>query len=57
MESTPSKTQSILFISSSNYTYEDNGMYTCQVNLTLAMVDIFQASDTASVLLIGKHVH
>ena len=53
MESTPSKTQSILFISSSNYTYEDNGMYTCEVNLTVAMVDIFQASDTSSVLLRG----
>ena len=49
----PGKMQSILFIGSNDYTFEDNGRYTCQVSLTVATVDIFQASDTSIVSLRG----
>ena len=52
----PDNAQSVLYINSNVTSHGDNGIYTCQVTLTVAEVDNFTASsNTSTVLLTGNH--
>ena len=55
MDSSSNYLQSTLFISSNDTEPRDDGIYTCQVILTVARTDNFTASDNSRVLSTGKH--